>query len=188
MVQEAHLPMTITVPGITDEEFERLCEQYEDCRIEYTAEGELIVMPPTDPVTGFRNTAINGQLFIWWMANRKGRVTDSSTGFILPSGARLSPDAAWISDDRFLAKPTCPEFVVELLSSTDRLGKTHLKMLEWMENGAQLGWMINPKTRTVSIYRAGTTEPEKRSGILELAGEGPVAGFVLDLSLVWAVR
>ena len=72
MVEEAHLPMTITVPGITDEEFERLCSQYEDCRIEYTAGGELLVMPPTDPDTGFRNTAINGQLFIWWLSERKG--------------------------------------------------------------------------------------------------------------------
>ena len=184
MVQEEHLPMTITVPGITDEEFQALCERYEDCRIEYTAEGELLVMPPTDLETGVRNTEITAQLRNWARSTGKGFVTDSSAGFALPNGARRSPDAAWISKERFRAKPTCPEFVVELLSPSDRPGTIHRKMLEWIENGAELGWMINPKTRKVSIYRRGK-EAEVRSGLTELAGEGPVEGFVLDLALVW---
>ena len=188
MVEEAHLPMTITVPGITDEEFARLCEQYVDCRIEYTAEGDLIVMPPTDPETGVRNNDISAQLRNWARSTGRGFTTDSSAGFILPSGARRSPDSAWFSKARLRARPTCPEFMIELLSPSDRVRTVHLKMLEWIENGAELGWMINPKTRTVSIYRPGTNEPERRAGILELAGEGPVEGFVLDLSLVWDVQ
>lgn len=185
IVQEAHLPMTLTVPGITHEEFERLCEQYEDCRIEYTAEGELIVKPPTDPPTGFRNAAITGQLYVWLLSHKRGFVTDSSTAFALPSGARKSPDAAWISKSRYHAKPTCPEFVVELISPSDSPRKTHLKMLEWIDNGAELGWMINPRNRTVSIYRKGSADVDVGTGPTELAGEGPVEGFVLDLSLVW---
>ena len=188
MVEEAHLPMTITVPGITDAEFEKLCKQYEDCRIEYTAEGELLVMPPTDPETGVRNNDISAQLRNWSRAKDHGFATDSSTGYALPDGARLSPDAAWISKPKLRLKPTCPEFVVELLSPTDHPRKTHLKMMKWIENGAQLAWMLNPKNRTVAIYRKGAAEPEVRAGLTELAGEGPVAGFVLDLSLVWDVE
>ena len=183
-VQEAHLPMTITVPGITDQEFQDLCARYEDCRIEYTAEGELLVMPPTDPGTGERNAEITAQLRNWRRLRGIGAVTDSSTGFKLPNGARRSPDAAWISRARMQLNKACPEFVIELLSPSDRPRTTHMKMLEWLENGAELGWMINPKTRDVSIYRSGQ-EPEVRSGLTELAGEGPVEGFVLDLALVW---
>ena len=188
MVEEAHLPMMITVPGITDAEFSKLCEQYEDCRIEYTAEGELLVMPPTDSDTGERNSEITAQLRNWRRTHGKGAVTDSSAGFTLPNGARRSPDAAWISGERKRLKPTCPEFVVELLSPSDSPRKTHLKTLEWIENGAQLAWMLNPKNRTVAIYRKGAAEPEVRAGLTELAGEGPVAGFVLDVSLVWDVE
>ena len=48
-VDEAYMPLTLTAPGITDEQFQELCEQYENYRVEYTAEGDLLVMPPTDP-------------------------------------------------------------------------------------------------------------------------------------------
>ena len=83
-------------------------------------------------------------------------------------------------------KPICPEFVIELLSPSDRGKKVHEKMLEWIANGAELGWMIDPFRKTVSIYRSGH-EPEVREGITEIAGEGPVAGFVLDLREIWDV-
>ena len=182
MVEEAHLPMTISVPGITDAEFERLCEQYRDCRVEYTAHGELLVLSPTDEHTSARNSEITFQLKLWRRSVKRGRVTDSSGGFTLPSGARLSPDTAWISTGR--PQPRCPEFVVELLSPTDRRNAIHAKMLEWIENGAELGWMIDPRRKAVTIYRPAR-EPEFRSGVSEVAGEGPVAGFVLDLEAVW---
>jgi len=185
MVEESHLPLTITVPGITDEQFQELCEKYDNFRIEYTAEGDVIVMPPTDPETGVRNGVITGQLWHWAATQKRGYVSESSTGFVLPSGARRSPDAGWVSTlERLRRRPTCPEFVVELLSPSDRPNKTCAKMLEWIASGAELAWMINPRTRTVTIYRPGQ-EPEERAGIIELAGEGPVDGFVLDLKPVW---
>lgn len=184
MVEESYLPLTITVPGITDAQFQELCEQYDAYRVEYTAEGELLVMPPTDEETGFRNTEITAQLRNWASSLRIGGVTDSSTGFVLKSGARLSPDAAWISRERRGQKPTCPEFVVELLSPSDRVNKTNAKMREWIKNGALLGWMINPRTRSVTIFRPDR-EPETRTALTELAGDGPVEGFVLDLRPVW---
>ena len=182
LVEEAYLPITISVPAITDAEFQRLCEQYEDFRVEYTAEGELLVMPPTDPRTSSQNLEIATQLKRW---ARSGLVTESSAGFALPNGARLSPDAAWISRSRLRQKPTCPEFVVELLSPTDRRNKAHAKMLEWIANGAELAWLVDPRAETVTIYRAGGGEPQVVVDATEVAGEGPVAGFVLDLTLVW---
>ena len=184
MVEEAYLPLTITVPGISDAEFERLCEQYENYRVEYTADAELLVMPPTDDETSSRNNAITAQLWNWARSLGNGRATESSGGFVLPNGARRSPDAGWISPERRRRKPTCPEFVVELLSPSDRLKTAHAKMLEWIANGAELGWMIDPRDQSVTIYRPGR-EPEVRIGISEIAGEGPVAGFVLDLKHVW---
>ena len=121
------------------------------------------------------------------MPNSKaGRVVDSSTGFKLPSGARRSPDAAWISRGRSKAR-LCPEFVVELLSPSDRVRKTHAKMLEWIENGAELGWMITPRNRSVTVYRPGRA-PEVLTGISEIAGEGPVDGLVLDLRRIGDVE
>ena len=183
-VDDAYMPLTLTAPGITDEQFEEFCAKYEDYRVEYTAEGDLLVMPPTDPETGVRNARIIYQLMHWADATGKGLITDSSTGFVLPSGARLSPDAALISRNRMMQRPMCPAFVVELLSPSDRRKTADAKMLEWIANGAELGWMIDPKKQSISIYRPGQ-EPETLTGILQLVGEGPVEGFVLELEQIW---
>jgi len=139
MVEEAHLPMTISVPGLSDEAFRELCDRYADCFVEYTAEGALLVMPAADPKTSARNLEICFQLKLWARSFGKGLVTDPSGGFELPDGSRLSPDAAWISEERLSRKPTCPEFVIELLSPTDRPARTYAKMQQWVENGALLG-------------------------------------------------
>ena len=184
-VDDAYMPLTLTAPGITDEQFEEFCAKYEDYRVEYTSEGDLLVMPPTDPETSSRNLQIAAQLMMWALSNNKdGLATESSGGFTLPSGARLSPDASWISRDRLRQKPMCPEFVIELLSPTDRPKTAHRKMEEWIANGALLGWLIDPKKQSVSIYRPGQ-EPETLTGILQLPGEGPVEGFVLELERIW---
>ena len=185
-VEEINEPLVIPAPNLTDAGFEAYCERYPDSLLEYTAEGDLLVMPPTDEDTGYRNASLTTQLMNCMPNSKAGRVVDSSTGFKLPSGARRSPDAAWISRDRSKAR-LCPEFVVELLSPSDRVRKTHAKMLEWIENGAELGWMVNPRNRSVTVYRPGR-EPEVLTGIREIAGEGPVAGFVLDLRRIWDVE
>jgi Uma2 family endonuclease len=103
-----------------------------------------------------------------------------------PNRARLSPGAAWISRELLRQRPTCPEFVIELVSPTERPKRVHQKMLEWIANGAQLGWMIDPIQQSVSIYRPGQ-DVEVRQGISEIEGEGPVAGFVLDLREIWTI-
>jgi Uma2 family endonuclease len=184
-VEESYLPMTLSAPGLTDAQFQEFCEQYADFRLEYTAEGELIVMPPTDPETGIRNATLIAQLSNWARENGRGFASDSSAGFTLPNGARLSPDAAWISRARLHAKQ-CPEFIIELLSPTDRPRKAHAKMLEWIESGVELGWLIDPKKKQVTIYRPGR-EPEIRTGIVSIDGEGPIEAFTLDLQPVWTL-
>ena len=119
---------------------------------------------------------------------------DSSTGFTLPNGAKRSPDASWIRKDRVAALPKeqqegfyhlCPDFVIELRSSTDRINRLKAKMEEYIANGAELGWLIDPEERTVWIYRPGCAA-ECVVNLERIAGEGPVAGFVLELAEIWA--
>jgi Uma2 family endonuclease len=182
-VEEIYLPLTLNAPGLTDAQFQEFCEQYPDHFLEYTSEGELIIMPPTDPDTSSQNAEIGFQLAKWGRQRRDGKVTDATGGFKLPSGARRSPDAAWISRGR-LADRRCPEFIIELLSPFDRPKRAHAKMLEWVSNGVELGWLIDPRKRTVAVYRPNR-EPEVLTGVAEVAGEGPVEGFTLDLLSVW---
>ena len=187
ILNPSHVPMT-------DDEFVAFCRLYEDCSVECTAEGEILIMPPNYSRTGEQNSEIIFQLALWAKKDRRGRVYDSSAGFRLPNGARRSPDASWIRKDRVAALPReqqkrfyylCPDFVIELRSPTDRINRLKKKMEEYMANGAELGWLIDPEKRTVLIYRlGGATEcivsPER------ISGEGPVAGFVLELADIWA--
>jgi Uma2 family endonuclease len=185
-VEESCLPVTLTVGPLTNAEFRDWCDRYPDYSLETTSDGELIIMPPTDPETGARNAYIIRALANWAESVRRGVVTESSSGFELANGARRSPDAAWMSRSRYQKRPACPEFIIELVSPFDRPKKVREKMVEWLENGAELGWMIDPIKRTVSIYRTGQNV-EVCSNIQEIEGDGPVAGFVLDLRNVWDV-
>jgi Uma2 family endonuclease len=193
VIDDAFLPATLTAPPMTDEEFAAFCAEHPDLFFEMTAEGELIVMPPTYSDTGAENFEISGQLRTWARIDGRGIGCDSSTGFVLPNGARRSPDSSWtLKSRRAQLDPAsrsgfwhlCPDFVIELRSSSDRHRKLKDKMQEYLANGAQLGWLIDPDHRSVAIYRPGA-EVEMRTDIDSIAGEGPVAGFVLDLRLVW---
>jgi Uma2 family endonuclease len=193
VIDDAFLPATLTAPPMTDEEFAAFCSEHPDLFFEMTAEGELIVMPPTYSCTGARNNRISSQLDIWARRDRRGIDTDSSTGFVLPNGARRSPDAAWTLKSRIAQLDPasrsgfwhlCPDFVIELRSSSDRPRKLAEKMREYLANGARSGWLIDPDHQSVTIYRPDA-EPETRTSIQSIAGEGPVTGFVLDLSFVW---
>lgn len=190
VIDDAFLPATLSAPPMTDDEFAEFCADNPDLRIEMTAGGELIIMAPTHPLTGDRNSEIDTQLRLWAKKDGRGRTYDSSSLFVLPNGARRSPDASWILKahiPRF--KPErwwhlCPDFVIELRSPSDRLRKVREKMQEYMANGAQLGWLIDPERRSVTIYRPNR-DPETRAGIDSITGEDPVAGFVLELAEVW---
>ena len=147
---------------LTDEQFYQLCQVNRDLRFERTATGELIIMPPAGGETGNRNAGLTAQLWIWNEQNQLGKVFDSSTGFKLPNGADRSPDVAWVKQERWdnLTQeqkekfiPMSPDFVIELLSPSDSLKVIQEKMKEYRDNGTRLGWLINPKSQQVEIYR-----------------------------------
>jgi len=196
IIDTDHLPAMLTVGPMTDEEFAEMCGEHADLSFELTADGELIVMPPNYSITGARNNAISSQLYVWAMFDGRGIACDSSTGYTLPSGARRSPDASWVLRDRIDALPAdnqdrywklCPDFVIELRSHTDRIKVLREKMNEWIENGAQLGWLIDPDNKTVEIFRPGHVS-ETLENPSEVKGEGLVAGFALPMETVWNPR
>ena len=188
-----NLPKTLRLQ-VTQKQFAALAASNRELRLERTAQGELIVNPPTGWETGKRNWSLSGELYLWWRnAGEPGEAFDSSTAFVLPNGATRAPDASWVSQDRWDALTSeekgtfaniCPDFVVELRSASDTLKSLQEKMLEYMDNGARLGWLIDPQNRTVEIYRPGL-DVEVLSDPAELSGEAVVVGFVLKLSRVW---
>jgi len=178
---------------MSDEEFYAFCVANPDLRIERTAEGEIEIMPPTGFETSDRNADLTMQLRAWAKRDGRGRALDSNVEYILPNGAARSPDASWVQRSR-LAKltseqkkrflPLCPDFVVELRSPSDRLRQVQAKMREWMDNGARLGWLIDPETRTVYIYRPGQAT-ERLLDLPRVGGEPPMDGFVLEMADIW---
>jgi Uma2 family endonuclease len=175
---------------VTDDQFLEIVKANPELRLERTAIGELIAMPPTGSESGNYNSELTIDVGLWNRQHPTGKVFDSSTGFRLPSGAIRSPDVAWVSQNRWDAltteqrkgfAPLCPDFVIELLSETDDLAILQAKMQEYLDNGCQLGWLINPKNRTVEIYRSGRS-PEVVSFNTPLSGEGILREFQLDLA------
>lgn len=187
---------TLSLPSsmqLTQEAFLELVAANPDLQLERTSTGELVIMPPTGGETGDRNSEINFQLRVWNKKTQLGKVFGSSTGFILPNGATRAPDASWIKRDRWEAltpeqreafPPLCPDFVVELRSPTDNLKKLQAKMQEYLEQGTQLGWLIDPKTKQVEIYRLGR-DKEVLDRPTTLSGEDILPGFILDLQPIF---
>ncbi|MCC3409406.1 MAG: Uma2 family endonuclease [Microcoleus sp. PH2017_10_PVI_O_A] len=188
-----HSPLELTIE-LTDEQFFQLCQENRDLRFERTSTGELIIMPPASSDTGRRNAELSFQVQGWSRQNKHlGIAFDSSTGFKLPDGADISPDAAWIRRDRWDAltpaekekfAPICPDFVVELRSTTDSLEKLRAKMRLYMKNGSRLGWLLDRKNRQVEISRQGR-EVEILDAPRTVSGEDVLPGFVLDLTEIF---
>ena len=185
-----HSPLELTLE-LTDEQFFQLCIDNRDLRFERTASGGLIILPPTGSETGNFNIDLSYQLQSWSRQNKHlGIAFDSSTGFKLPDGTDISPDGAWIRRDRWDAltaeekkkfAPICPDFVVELRSTTDSLETLRAKMKVYVKNGARLGWLLDRKNRKVEISRQGS-DVEILDSPATLSGEDVLPGFVLDLT------
>jgi Uma2 family endonuclease len=178
---------------LTDEQFYQLCFNNRDLRFERNANGDLLIMAPTGGETGNRNIEIAYQLQAWSRQNKLGLAFDSSTGFKLANGANRSPDASWLSLNKWnsLTKkqqqkfiPLCPDFVIELLSPSDKLGDTQNKMKEYITNGICLGWLINRQNQQVEIYRQGQ-DVEVLNSPQSLSGENILPGFILNLEPIW---
>lgn len=188
-----HLSFEDEKRKMSQDEFWEFCRKNPKLNAELTKEGDVIIMPPTGWETSDRNSELNLQLRFWAKKDGRGKVSDSNGGFIMPNGAICSPDSAWVlksrldelpkeSLEKFL--PLCPDFVVEITSPSDSLKITQEKMLEYIENGAKLGWLIHTKTKQVFIY-----QPNKEIEILEnptkVSGEPLLTGFELDLTEIW---
>jgi Uma2 family endonuclease len=179
---------------VTQEQFEQLAIVNRDVRLERTATGELIIMPPTGGNTGKQNLDFEGQLWFWNRQTKLGIAFNSSTAFHLPNGADRSPDAAWISNKRWNAlspeqqdtfPPLCPDFVIELRSKTDSMKTLREKMQEYLDNGLLLGWLIDTKNKKVEVYRQNQSV-EVLDNPSTLSGENILPGFILDLQGVWS--
>jgi Uma2 family endonuclease len=185
--QDAPFRFSLDVSSVclTEDQFSRLCSDNPELRIELTADRELIIMSPTGLETGWRNSKINQRLANWAEEDGTGICFDSSTLFTLPNGAKRSPDASWIQkircerlspEERSTFAPICPDFVAELRSPSDLLSELKSKMTEYIQNGARLGWLLDPFEKSVHIYRPGQA-PECLENPEYVIGADVLPGF-----------
>jgi Uma2 family endonuclease len=178
---------------LTEEQFIVLCQENPELRLELSAQGELIIMPPTGSEGAWRSGEVFGSLRDWAKQNQTGLSFDSSAGFTLPNGAIRSPDASWIRRERWTAltkaqrekfAPICPDFVAEVRLQSDKLSDLLDKMQEYLDNGARLGWLIDPLNQRAYIYR-----PRQPVETLEnpevLSGDSVLLGFVFQIQELW---
>jgi Uma2 family endonuclease len=175
--------------GLSDEQFYQLCQINEYYKFEQTAKDELIILPPSNLITGNREAELNGNLMIWNRQTKLGKVFSSSTIFTLPNGGKRSPGVAWIANERWkslsikekeIFAKICPDFVIELRSRTDSLSQLQEKMQEYLNSGLRLGWLIDPQNQQVEIYRQNQSV-EIVSLPTSLSGENVLPGFILEL-------
>jgi Uma2 family endonuclease len=183
--------LNLKTVNLSDDQFYQLCQINENWRLEETAQGELLIMPPVGGISGIRESDLNAHVVIWNRQTQLGKVFSSSTMFILPQGGKRSPDVAWVENARWDALtqeqqekfvPLCPDFVIELRSRTDLLKQLQDKMQEYLNSGLKLGWLINPQTQQVEIYRP--SQPVETVELpTRLSGENILPGFTLDLPI-----
>lgn len=188
-----YIPEDIKInPIVTEAEFEKLASENQDLRLERNHTGELIIMPPTGSNTGRRNSDLIAQLVIWNKNFKLGIVFDSSTGFRLPKGSTRSPDVSWVEKSRWDSlteeeqdgyAPICPDFAVELRSPTDNLKTLQNKMLEYLDNGFLLGWLIDPISKKIEIYRK-EQDKEILNNPTTISGNPVLPDFILNLSQI----
>jgi Uma2 family endonuclease len=192
----AEMPLPLRFrPGtpMSDDELMCFCAANDDLRVERDANGEILVMTPAGSRTGRMNALIIAAVTTWAESDGRGYAFDSNTGFTLPDNSMRSPDAAWVrktrwdaltSNDQDRFSHICPEFVIELRSPGDNLRELQEKMEQWIANGAELAWLIDPQEQSVSIYRAGDS-PEVIYHPTSVQGTDPVAGFELVMARIW---
>lgn len=185
------IPLTLDVKTVdlSDEQFYQLCIANPNLRVERTAEGGLILMPPVGGYSGNQELELGADLTLWNRTAKLGKVFSSSTIFKLPGGSNRSPDAAWVELSRWQAltpeqqqkfPPIAPDFVLELRSQTDVLATLQAKMQEYLDSGVRLGWLFNPQDQQVEIYRQGQIK-EVRTLPAELSGEEVLPDFRLKV-------
>ena len=188
-------PVTLDFHGapLTEEQFEELCRNSPDLKFELSSKGELIIVPPTSPDSGWRNSDLITEVVLWSRKDKTGIVFDSQTLFTFPNNAKRSPDVSWMTKEKWEAlspserrkfSRVVPDFVIELLSPSDNLADTQAKMVEYIENGVRLGWLIDPMDKKVYIYRANG-EVEILDDPEIVSGEDVLVGFELKVRKIW---
>ena len=187
-------PIVLHPPAMDDDEFYDFCQQFDGFRVERMADGCVVIMAPTGFESGFQNSKLTARLSTWAEQDGRGATFDSNTEFILRDGSAFAPDASWVAWERIRQLSSkqkrkfprlCPDFVIELMSPSDRLTEAKRKMELWIDDGVLLGWLIDPDRRTVTVYKPAA-EPEALANPERVAGEGPIDGFVLELNEIWA--
>jgi len=177
---------------VTPEQFDRLCINNRDLRLELSNNGQLIVMTPAFGESGKQNGDLFGQVWYWNRQNKLGEVFDSSTGydFTAIGGGKPSPDVSWIEKSRLEGVslkqfiPVVPDFVIELRSTTDRLSDVEKKMVEYQRLGVKLGLLINPQAQQVEVYELGR-EMKTSVSPVSIDCNFLMPGFVLSLNEIW---
>ena len=190
--QSLLLDVTNTTLTVTPEQFDSLCIDNPDLRLELSSNRELIVMPPTFSISGKRNLNLGSQVYVWNERTELGEAFDFSSGydFTAIGGGKPSPDVSWIEKSRIEGIsleqlcPVVPDFVIELRSTKDNLVLLQKKMIEYQRLGVKLGLLINPKDRQVEIYRSGQ-EPEILESPTEIDCGEVMPGFVLSMSRIF---
>ncbi len=178
---------------ISVDEFWDFCVQNDKLQIELTKENEITITFPKGFDFSQKSLELLLQFSEWEKTHQTGIVFNHLVGYVLPTSLIFSPSFSWIKKERFeiLSKEQkeklihlCPDFVLELRSATDNLKHLQDKMIEYIENGARLGWLIDPKTKQVFVYRA-----DKKVEVLKnpktVSGENVLSGFELDLTEIW---
>ncbi len=181
-----------TTLTVTPAEFDLLCINNPDLRLELTKDGGLIVMTPAFPISGKQNGTLFGRVWVWNEETDLGEVFDSSTGYDFTSigGGKLSPDVSWIEKSRLAGIsleqfcPIVPDFLIELRSTTDRLNTLQAKMLEYKRLGVRLGLLVNPQDKQVEVYRL-EQEVEILIAPMSVDCDDVLSGFALSLTKIW---
>jgi Uma2 family endonuclease len=179
---------------VSDEDLMRFSEQNKPFKIERNKEGELIVMTPVGFIGGTHEGYVAAALLLWAEQDGRGTAVPANVGFKLPDGSCLAPDGAWVAQTRLDAltpeqkagyPPLCPDFIIEVRSQSDSRSSVEAKMQLWLENGAQLAWLVDPIDANVTIYSPGhAAELLARPEVV--LGTGPITGFELRCSRLWS--
>lgn len=176
----------------SDDELYAFCLANPELNIERDENGQILIMPPTGLESSFTNNNLQTEVSLWNRQVKAGRVSDSNGGYTLPDTSMRAPDVGWISKERLLTvlpeelkkfAQVCPDFVIEVRSESDNLKELREKMEKWISNGVRLGWLVDPQTRTTTIYHPGR-EPETKSFTETLSGEDVLTGFEMNVAAV----
>jgi Uma2 family endonuclease len=194
MFWNSYIPLELPEKeSMTEEEFFKFCAANQHIKIERDENHQILIMAPAGLESSYQNGQVYAALNTWNLKEQEGKSFESSAGFTLPDTSVRSPDAAWLSNEKWKSLSAeqkkvfahiTPDFIAEVISPSDNLKQFQHKMQKWIENGVKLGWLIDPKTPTTFIYRADGTISKVTGLDKVLSGEDVLQGFEFDLNVL----